>query len=210
MSSYHATREAARARFFKEMGEATSDAGCSRVIWSMGEAAHQAECTRTMQQVLYSLLDIYQTYQTAALQATEIKECLRTLRADLITNATEIEALKEVQSITTKHSAAQKAHDIAFKTGLRSPAHTDPFGPGRIVARDGKAYMAMTTKWNSDMFIAMKSKAQAPEIALLMGKALEAQIQVVRDSNPGLARRMRKWDNDSKNDGNDKTQNEMD
>jgi hypothetical protein len=54
---------------------------------SMVEVAHRAECTRVMHQIIHSLLDIYQSYQTIALRAAGIDEHLRILRADPITNA---------------------------------------------------------------------------------------------------------------------------
>jgi hypothetical protein len=69
-----------------------------------------------------------------------------------------------------------------------------------FVAEDGKAYMAMTTKWNSKLIMAVKSEAPALQIAVTMGKVLEHQIQGVRNSKPGLAKRMCKWDKGRKND----------
>jgi hypothetical protein len=59
MSPYQATREAAYARFFQEVHEATSDAERGRVILSLIEVAHQPEYARFMQQVVRSLLDSY-------------------------------------------------------------------------------------------------------------------------------------------------------
>lgn len=189
MSSYQATREAARALFFQDMGEATSDAGRERVIMSMVEVAHQAECTRVMQRVVDSLLDIYQCYQKIALQAAEVNEHLRTLRVDSITNAAQIGVLKNVQSTAKQYLAARKVHDIAFKAALRNPAHSDPLVLEESVATDAKAYMIMTTEWSSKTFMAMKS---APNMSVAMGKVLEDQIQGVKKSNPGLAERMSK------------------
>ena len=146
MSSYNATRAAARARFFQEMGEAISHAERGRAIQSMFEAAYQAKCASAMKAVILSLIDISSSYQGIALQVNDCKEHLRILREDPITNATEIRALKKVKSIVEQHLAARKAHDVAYKAGLRNPAHADPLVLQEYVAKDGKAYMAMTTE----------------------------------------------------------------
>ncbi|CAN9413149.1 unnamed protein product [Alternaria alternata] len=84
MPSYDATRETMRARFFKEMGEATSDAERGRAIQSMAEVAHQAD-----------LPNICQTDLKIALQATKIEERILILYADPITNAVEVQVLKK-------------------------------------------------------------------------------------------------------------------
>jgi hypothetical protein len=52
--------------------------------------------------------------------------------------------------------------------------------------------MTTTTRWNANMFAALKLEVQASEMAVLMGEVLEDQIQGVKDSNPGLAERMSK------------------
>ncbi|CAN9188708.1 unnamed protein product [Alternaria alternata] len=83
MPSYDATRETMRARFFKEMGEATSDAERGRAIQSMAE------------QVVHSLPNICQTDLKIALQATKIEERILILYADPITNAVEVQVLKK-------------------------------------------------------------------------------------------------------------------
>ncbi|KAI4951475.1 hypothetical protein J4E91_004185 [Alternaria rosae] len=139
--------------------------------------------------VVDSLVDIYQSYQKIALQAAEVNEYLRTLRADSITNAALIGVLKNVQSVAKQYLAARKVHDIAFKAALRIPAHSDPLVLEEFVATDAKAYMTMTTEWSSKTFMAMKS---APNMSVAMGKVLEDQIQGVKKSNPGLAERMSK------------------
>ncbi|KAB2101009.1 hypothetical protein AG0111_0g10692 [Alternaria gaisen] len=96
MPSYHATRETMRARFFKEMGEATFDAERGRAIQSMVGVAHRAEYIRSMQQIVQSLPNICQTDLKIALQATKIEECILILYADPITNAIEIQVSKKV------------------------------------------------------------------------------------------------------------------
>jgi hypothetical protein len=80
-------------------------------------------CTSAMQKVINSLIDISLSYQQFALQANDCKERLRSLREDPVTNATAIQAFKKLQSILGQHLAARKAHDIAYKAGLRNPAH---------------------------------------------------------------------------------------
>ena len=98
MPSYDATCETVRARFFKEMGEATYDAERGRAIQSMAEVAHQAECIRSVQQVVHSLPNICQTDLKIALQANKIEERILILYADPITNAIEIQVLKKAWS----------------------------------------------------------------------------------------------------------------
>lgn len=47
---------------------------------------------------------------------------------------------------TRLYLAAHRAHDIAFEADVRNPAYTVPLALEKFVAKDERAYMAMTTR----------------------------------------------------------------